>query len=162
MAAAYGFTDVIDMGYPTSTLDQVPQLEMVAAFWKILKQSAPQWIYLPFVHDAHGDHQRAFAAAHGCIKTFRHPSVRRVLMMETVSETNFGMNGMDGVFAPNVFVDVTSHLDRKIEIMNMYAGEMAPHPFPRSEASLKALATLRGSMAGCRAAEAFMLVKEVI
>jgi hypothetical protein len=46
--------------------------------------------------------------------------------------------------------------------MAIYEGEMNAHPFPRSEAAIRALATLRGSEAGVAAAEAFQLIKCVV
>ena len=44
--------------------------------------------------------------------------------------------------------------------MNVYKSEIKKHPFPRSEDSIKALATLRGSESGFRFAEAFQLIFE--
>ena len=65
------------------------------------------------------------------------------------------------VFVPNVFVDISPFLDRKIEIMKMYDGELQEHPFPRSVENIKAIAIFRGSAAGCRYAESFMLLKSI-
>ena len=44
--------------------------------------------------------------------------------------------------------------------MKIYDGEMGAFPFPRSEKTLRALATLRGSQSGFESAEAFELVYE--
>ena len=52
-------------------------------------------------------------------------------------------------------------MEKKLAIMKSYTSELGIHPFPRSERSLEALATLRGAMAGCEYAEAFMLLKEI-
>jgi hypothetical protein len=52
-------------------------------------------------------------------------------------------------------------LERKIEIMKIYACEMGCFPFPRSETALRALAAVRGMTAGYEAAEAFMLLREL-
>jgi hypothetical protein len=38
---------------------------------------------------------------------------------------------------------------------------MGDFPFPRSAEAIEALASLRGIQAGCKSAEAFMLLKEV-
>ena len=43
--------------------------------------------------------------------------------------------------------------------MKIYDTELGQPPFPRSIENIKALATLRGSMAGVRYAEAFKVVK---
>jgi hypothetical protein len=45
--------------------------------------------------------------------------------------------------------------------MEMFAGETAPFPFPRSPECIRAQAMLRGSQAGVQAAEAFMVLKEI-
>jgi len=52
-------------------------------------------------------------------------------------------------------------LEKKLEIMSIFASELEPSPFPRSEVALYALALLRGSQSGVHAAEAFMLLKDI-
>ncbi len=64
-------------------------------------------------------------------------------------------------FIPNVFVDISEFFEKKIEIMKVFESEIAPHPFPRSERNLRALATLRGAISGCEYAESFMLLKDI-
>jgi hypothetical protein len=80
-------------------------------------------------------------------------------MYETLSETNFNFIG-NRVFRPNVYADISEYLSDKIETMKIYASELGEHPFPRSEKALRALALLRGSQSGYKAAEAFQLVIE--
>ena len=50
----------------------------------------------------------------------------------------------------------------KIKVINIYESEMFDYPFPRSEKTIRALATLRGSQSGFVAAESFKLVYERI
>ena len=76
--------------------------------------------------------------------------------MEILSETNFGE--MEDLH-PNYFVDISEYLDKKIEIMKIYESELGEHPYPRSVDSIKSLAILRGSQAGCKYAEAFKIIK---
>jgi LmbE family N-acetylglucosaminyl deacetylase len=64
-------------------------------------------------------------------------------------------------FQPNFFVNISEYLEKKIEILNTYESEVGTFPFPRSEKSVRALASYRGATAGVEAAEAFMLLKEV-
>ena len=61
-------------------------------------------------------------------------------------------------FCPNYFVNITEYLDKKINLLQHYESELADHPFPRSIDAVKALAVLRGSQAGYKAAEAFMTI----
>ncbi|MCB0700980.1 MAG: hypothetical protein KDC11_14105, partial [Chitinophagaceae bacterium] len=60
------------------------------------------------------------------------------------------------------FVDISEYVDEKLDIMRIFESEVLPHPFPRSIESLRALSTVRGGQAGCKAAESFMLIKEII
>jgi LmbE family N-acetylglucosaminyl deacetylase len=83
-------------------------------------------------------------------------------MMETLSETEFTPSTKEDSFTPNLFIDITNFIDRKIEIMNIYKGETGPHPFPRSERNIRSLATFRGATAGCEYAESFMILKEIL
>jgi LmbE family N-acetylglucosaminyl deacetylase len=81
--------------------------------------------------------------------------------METLSETEFSLSTKEDSFVPNVFVDISEYMDKKIEIMNTYESEMGEHPFPRSEKNIRALATYRGGASSCDYAESFMLIKEI-
>ncbi|MDY6845300.1 MAG: PIG-L family deacetylase, partial [Thermodesulfobacteriota bacterium] len=65
-------------------------------------------------------------------------------------------------FTPNMFVDITDFIDRKIEIMKIYKNELCEHPFPRSGRNIRALATFRGAAAGYEYAESFMILKEIV
>ncbi len=161
VAEFYGMSSVRRLGYATTRLDQAPRAELVQAFGRAIEALEPSVLYLPFCGDAHGDHRVAFEAAYSCTKSFRHPSLRRVLMMETLSETEFAPPLVHRQFMPNVFVDVTDYLEGKLRAMRIYASELGQPPFPRSEENIRALATLRGGVAGCRAAEAFMLLREI-
>ena len=90
---------------------------------------------------------------------FRYPSVRRVLAYETLSETEFGLDP-ETRFQPNVFVDISHFLKRKIEMLQIYKSELGPFPFPRSATAVQALAQYRGATAGFEAGEAFQLLRE--
>lgn len=83
-------------------------------------------------------------------------------MMETLSETEFSPSTKEDSFIPNVFVDISQYMDKKIKIMEHFKSELAPHPFPRSERNLRALATFRGATSGCEYAESFVLLKEIL
>jgi LmbE family N-acetylglucosaminyl deacetylase len=161
VAAAYGFAGVHRASFPAARLDTVPMAERVGWFAEVVNNVKPDTLYLPHPHDVHSDHAAVFDAAAACTKSFRHPSVRRVYGYETLSETEFGLRPGVPPFQPNRFVDVAAHIDRKIEIMGMFAGEMAAAPFPRSAESIRALAAYRGGVAGTVAAEAFMVLREL-
>ncbi len=159
--AAYGFASVHQLGFPTTRLDRQPFGDVVAAFKRVLAAVRPQDLYLPFAHDVHSDHRVAFRAAFSCTKRFRSPFLERVLMMETLSETDCAPPFAAETFRPNVFVDISAQISRKQEILQIYASELGLHPFPRSLANVKALAHVRGATSNVPYAEAFMLLREV-
>jgi LmbE family N-acetylglucosaminyl deacetylase len=161
VASTYQFAGVHRSELPTTRLDTLPMGDLVGAIGKIFQIVRPDTVYLPYRNDAHSDHAAVFDATVSCCKSFRHPSVKRVYAYETLSETEFGMRPDDPGFRPNLFIDIGDRLERKLEILNLYAGEMGIFPFPRSEECVRAQAALRGSKAGLRAAEAFMVLKEV-
>ena len=160
VAKHYRFNQVLRLNFPTTQLDRVPDSDLVGAFHRVFDSLKPQIIYLPFSGDIHGDHRIASGAALSATKTFRHPCIERILMMETLSETEFAPPLTDRAFQPNVFVNISDYMNPKLEVMNFYLTELGEHPFPRSSDNIMALATLRGATAGFNYAEAFMLVKE--
>ena len=161
VAGAYGFAGVHRAELPTTRLDTLPKSQVVDAVSAVIKRVQPRTVYLPYRNDAHSDHAVVADATTACCKSFRYPSIRRVRVYETPSETEFGMRVDDSGFRPNLFVDVSDWIDRKIEIMRMFAGEMHDAPFPRSETVMRALATFRGTVAGVAAAEAFITLREI-
>ena len=111
-------------------------------------------------HDVHSDHRVSFSALYSCLKSFRHPFVKQIYSFEALSETEFAVATSDNAFVPNVFVDITPYIDKKLEIMSMYEVELMEEPWPRSLSTIKALARVRGSRAGVMYAEAFQLLYE--
>jgi N-acetylglucosamine malate deacetylase 1 len=148
------------LGFPTAELDRIPMSVLVNRISEVFSDFQPNEVLLPYPGDVHSDHRITFEAASACTKWFRYPCVKRVLAYETSSETDFGIDPRDSGFKPNVFVNIGGQLERKIELMQIYASEMGEFPFPRSEKALRALAQLRGSQAGFETGEAFMLLRE--
>ena len=156
----FGFDSVFELNFQTTRLDQVPMNDLVAAISKVFKKFEPEEVFVPHPSDVHTDHRIVFDAVASCTKWFRYPSVRRVLAYETLSETEFGL-GANNAFRPNVFIDIEPYLADKLLAMDIYASEVGEFPFPRSHTAILALATLRGAASGCKAAEAFELLREI-
>ena len=158
----YDFDSIHRLGLMTAKIDEYSMSELIKRISLIVKKVKPNTIYLPFRGDVHSDHKCIFDAAFSCTKSFRHPYIKKIYMMETLSETEFSLNTLGEGFMPNVFVDVTKYMDKKIEAMNMFESEIGNHPFPRSERNIRALATYRGATSNCDYAESFMLLKEIL
>ena len=161
VADLYSFKGTFNLEFPTTLLDTFPLKDLVSKIFKVIKDVCPDTLYLPYPGDVHSDHRVAFSAASACTKSFRHHSIKQVYCYEALSETEMGIHPDDSGFRPNVFVDISHYQEKKLEIMKIYESELLDFPFPRSERAIRALADFRGSTAGCNAAEAFMLLKEI-
>jgi|TARA_B100001093_G_scaffold372827_1_gene357809 LmbE family N-acetylglucosaminyl deacetylase len=157
----YSFDSVHNLRLKTMQLDEYSISSLIEKISKVIKKVQPNIIYLPFKGDVHSDHRKIFEAAFSCTKSFRYPFIKNIYMMETLSETEFAPSTMGDNFVPNVFVDISKYLDKKIQLMNIFKSEIDAHPFPRSEKNIEALATFRGASCGYEYAESFMLLKEI-
>jgi N-acetylglucosamine malate deacetylase 1 len=158
----YGFENTIQLDFPTTELDRVPINKLVKSISDAIHRIQPEVFYIPFHQDVHTDHQVSFKAILSSTKSFRYHSVRRILMYETLSETEFAPSLAGSAFLPNVFVDISNGFEMKSKIMQIYQDELMDSPYPRSLSSIKALANYRGSRIGVEYAEAFMLIHERI
>jgi len=159
---SYGFKEVFVSEFLTMELDTIPKKDLVQFVSNVFDSVQPDTIYIPYSNDVHSDHEIVFSAVVSCTKSFRHPYICRIRVYETLSETEFGLHINDRGFKPNLWIDVSDHLDKKIEIMSLYESELGQHPFPRSSENIKALATFRGATAGVRYSEAYISIKEII
>jgi len=143
VATAYGYDSLEYLAFPTQLLHTLDLRDIIQK-----------------ISDVHSDHRVAFDAVYSCTKSFRYPFIEKIYMMETLSETEFALATPANTFLPNVYVDITDFMDRKLEIMQMYPTEVMKEPYPRSLSSINALARVRGSRAGVVYAEAFQLLYE--
>ena len=160
VAHAYSFDGLEYLGLPTQLMHSLDLRGIIQKISEIIKRIQPNIIYTMFANDVHSDHRVAFDAVYSCTKSFRYPFIEKIYMMETLSETEFALSVPAKAFIPNVYVDITDYIDRKLEIMQMYPTELMQEPYPRSLSSIKALARVRGSRAGVMYAEAFQLLYE--
>lgn len=161
VAKTYKFDEIFKLELSTTKLDTVPMNVIIESISEVFNKIRPDIIYFPFIGDVHSDHRIIVEAVNSCMKTFRYPFIKKILMMEVLSETEFAPSLKEFAFTPNYFVDISDFIEKKIEIMRFYKSEIKSSPFPRSINNIKALATLRGAMAGCEYAESFILIKEI-
>ena len=161
VADVYEFSSVNNLRLKTMQIDEYGMSSLIDKISNVINTIKPNIIYLPFKGDVHSDHRKIFEASYSCTKSFRYPFIKKIYMMETLSETEFAPSTKEDSFTPNTFVDISAYFEKKIEIMKIFKSEISMHPFPRSERNLKSLATLRGATAGCEYAESFVLLKEI-
>lgn len=157
-----GVTKTFFLDLPAIALDTVPHRDVNAALGGVFAEVAPGTVFIPFAGDIHLDHQlvslSSLVAARPTVAGY--PTA--VYAYETLSETNWNAPFLSPAFAPSTFVDISDFVERKMEAMEIFASQLREPPHERSMESLRALATLRGSTVGLRAAEAFVTIRQVI
>jgi LmbE family N-acetylglucosaminyl deacetylase len=149
------------LNFPTVKLDTVPQKELNEAISKVVNKVRPDIVYIPHRGDTNKDHRLVFESAMVALRPKPRISVRKILSYETLSETEWAAPPPEEAFFPNVYVDIYDTLKIKLKAMAAYKSELKDYPHPRSLKSIKALAIKRGTEAGLKAAESFMLVREI-
>jgi LmbE family N-acetylglucosaminyl deacetylase len=159
VAQALGFARSYDLALRPAALDTYDEGAIIPRIAEVMLEVAPDVLILPHEGDVHSDHGRVCRWLRPFTKSFRYPRLRTVLAMEILSETDFAVDGQG--FVPNYFVDISDSLERKIEVACLYEGEIPERDFPRSAENLRALARLRGAVAGVRYAEGFRLLRHI-
>ena len=160
--AHLGVAHTVFLSQPAARLDEVPHHRLNHALAGLLQEVSPDALLLPFVGDIHLDHQLTFLSGMVAARPHGVAFPGRILCYETLSETNWNAPLLSPSFAPNVFVDISAQLERKLQAMELYGSQQRDFPHERSLATIRALAMLRGSTVHRPAAEAFMLIRQVI
>lgn len=159
VAALTGIAGTFKLDYPTMRLHSGTLLDLVPKISGVFQEVQPEVVYVMNRSDAHSDHRIVFDAVMACTKSFRYPYIKKILMYECISETEFAPALPEKQFLPTYFVDISDFMDQKLEIMKVYDSELGDHPFPRSLDNIRALAHFRGASSGVHYAEAFQLLK---
>ena len=113
--ASYGFSSFFNLQFPTQMLDTIDQRILITEIFNVYKKIKPDILYIPNRSDIHSDHRIGFSALFAAAKSFRSDSIRRILMYETLSETEFAPALAENAYIPNVFVDISDYLEDKIK-----------------------------------------------
>ncbi len=147
---------------PAAALDTIGAAQINGAVAEVVAKVDPDTVFAPFFGDVHVDHQLVFNATLVACRPRSAATPRLVLAYETLSETNWAAPPITPGFQPNVFVDIGDTLERKLAAFAKFESQVKPFPDERSLDTIRALARLRGSTVFRPAAEAFMLVRQIV
>ncbi|ODS41272.1 MAG: hypothetical protein A7315_02040 [Candidatus Altiarchaeales archaeon WOR_SM1_79] len=147
------------LDYPTVKLDTFPQKELNDSIFKVIVEVKPEIVYIPHKGDINKDHRLVFEASLVATRPINY-KIKKILSYESLSETEWGQPIEP--FTPNVYIDISDTIKTKIEAMKAYESEIKQYPHPRSLEMINILAKMRGGVVGLNAAEAFILIREVI
>jgi LmbE family N-acetylglucosaminyl deacetylase len=161
-AGILGIGQLHFLDFPDNRLDTIGLLELAQAVEQLVGDKRPDLVLTHSPTDLNVDHRQCAAVA---MTVFRPDSSGRpalILGFETPSSTEWNTAALHGSFKPDLYVAVADQLDSKIAALAAYDSEMRASPHPRSEAYVRALATVRGGAAGVASAEAFTLLRGVL
>ena len=156
-----GVTSVRLFNFPDNRMDSVDRLEVIKIGEEQIELVKPETVVTHHYGDINIDHQITHQAVVTACRPQPRESVRRLLVFEVPSSTEWQPPNTSPVFRPNWFEDVSKTLERKLQALEIYAEEMRTWPHSRSLQAVEHLARWRGSSVGYEAAEAFMLLREL-
>jgi LmbE family N-acetylglucosaminyl deacetylase len=147
--------------FPDNKLDTLPLIEIVKYIETALTEFNPDIIYTHSALDLNIDHQIVNRAVITATRPQGNSSIKTILSFEILSSTEWFFSELMPAFKPNWFEDISKTLDRKIEAIEAYRGELRDWPHPRSIQGIRHLAGFRGATIGVAAAESFMLLRHI-
>ena len=164
MEKAFQFCNIDEykgLSFAPVILETYPRKEINKALYDVIVSSTPDEVYIPHWGDMQKDHQIVTEAAMVSLRSKHGHSVKRIYAYETLSETGINLPTVEKSFIPNVYVDISDYLEGKKEALRCYESQIGEFPDLRSIEAVEALARYRGATVNVKAAEAFMLVREI-
>jgi LmbE family N-acetylglucosaminyl deacetylase len=161
-AARLGARPPVFLGLPDNRLDEVPFLDLVKAIEGAIGAVAPDVVYTHHGGDLNQDHRLVQAAVLTALRPQPGTKPTAVYAFEVLSSSEWAAPAAHAAFLPQRFVNITGQLAAKLAAMACYRSELRDFPHPRSLPGVETLARLRGTTCGFAAAEAFMVLREVI
>lgn len=145
---------------PDNQFDTLPLLKIVKEIEQIKNKISPSIIYTHHIEDLNIDHCLTARAVITATRPQPTESVKAIYSFEVLSSTEWNFSYSESTFHPNVFIDISNTLDKKLKALAVYKSEFREYPYPRSFKGVEILAHLRGMTIGVDSAEAFTLVRE--
>ena len=157
-----GIKQTFFLEFPAVMLEQVPRYQLNGEIMKVVREIEPNEVYIPHMGDMQKDHQIVNEAVMVAVRPREEHKIQKVYAYETLSETEWNIPNTVNAFIPTVYVDVSGYIEKKKEALVCFESQVSAFPNPRSLGAVEALAKYRGSTIGVMAAEAFVLVREIV
>ena len=154
-----GVSEIMFMHFPDLALDRIPHRLLTESIRKVIDACRPYEVYTPHPGDLHTDHKALTAAVLVALRPKYHHIPEAAYTYETLSETGLDYQNPQNPFSPNVYVDISSTIDKKIRALELHESQVEEYPHSRSTKAVKALSLYRGTQAGMVSAEGFSLIR---
>jgi len=124
-----GVNDVFVETFPDNRFDSVDLLDIVKAISKVKEAIRPDVIFTHYQNDLNIDHKITYQAVLTSTRPMGGESVKEIYSFEILSSTewNYPLS-----FSPDIFFDISTTIDKKIEAMREYKSELCIFPHSRS------------------------------
>ncbi len=156
-----GIKKCIYHSFPDNQLDKIPLLQIIQKIEDQIKKIKPDLIFTHFENDLNLDHQIINRAVVTATRPKPNLKLKKILLFETLSSTEWKFSSKTKNFSPNYFVDISKTIKNKIKSIKCYKKEVYNWPHPRSEKGVRTLAMFRGQSVGLKFAEAFQLLRNI-
>lgn len=156
-----GYQSIYFEAFPDNRMDGVELLDIVQTVSTHIERLQPDMVLTHHHGDLNIDHRITFQAVITACRPLASCPVKTIISFETPSATEWNFPYHENTFSPNIFVDVTAHIDKKLAAMNCYETEVRHAPHPRSPESLRATAARWGSVIEKPYAEALELIRAI-
>jgi LmbE family N-acetylglucosaminyl deacetylase len=167
VSEAHSALDLLDVAkfefleIPATMIGDQPLHEVNGRISKIFNEFKPHIVFCPFP-DRHIDHRLVFDSVMVATRPLGvGKDIEIVAAFETLSETHWNAPHIEPNFVPNWVVDITEHINKKLDAMKCYNSQVVDFPGPRSIQAVEALAKFRGTQAGFGYGEGFQIVRMV-
>ncbi|MFH1563902.1 MAG: PIG-L deacetylase family protein [Nitrospirota bacterium] len=161
-AKILGIKEVFFFNLPDMRLDTIAHSEVNQPIEQCIVKLLPDIVYTHHWGDVNKDHRLAFESTMVAVRPGLNSPIKRVLIYETPSSSEWNAPILTNQFMPNVFVDISDVLPLKIQAMKAYKSELRPFPHPRSIEAVTTYAKKRGLEVGKKSVECFMLIREIM
>ena len=156
-----GFNFPILGDFPNLKFNNIDHIEIVKFIEKQIIEIEPDRIFTHFPNDLNDDHRQVSNACQVAAKiSQRNPLLKPInglYFMEILSSTEWSNSQSNLSFNPNIFIDISSFIDKKIKSLSFYRNVMREPPHPRSDSVIRSLSIFRGAQIGFKNAEAFQV-----
>lgn len=149
------------LDFPDNRMDGLEQLDVVKRVEEFVNRVRPGLVLSHHFGDVNIDHRVVHDAVVAACRPQPGFCVKELMFFEVPSSTEWRPGNSGLPFWPNIFIDITTTLKKKMEALRAYAEELRDFPHPRSIVAIESLARWRGATAGVEAAEAFVLGRKV-
>lgn len=160
-SAVLGFKRIRFANFPDNSFDTLPLLKIVKRIEQEIEELKPAIVYTHHSGDLNIDHRQTFEAVLAATRPMAGCSVEEVNTFYIPSSSEWSFGHVRSIFRPNLFIDATKTIRKKVAAMKVYKHEIRRSPHPRSQQMLNAVSHYWGSIVGLPYAEAFETIRTI-